>query len=128
MRHLGLEPDIHFFNDLIFGCLRVGHSDQAKYFYEAMTSANLKPDIETYAMVLGTCFFENNALRGASVFKELSQKVTPSKEFLQSFSTLLKRAGNTSEASSFDALSKQPNATQEDVQSALDRFYTNFGK
>jgi pentatricopeptide repeat protein len=119
---LGATPNVHNYNDLIYACTTAGHSDQAKYFYEALVAQNLTPDIETFAMVLGTCLFDNNALRAASFLKDMStNNVLPTKPFFETVTTIFKNSGHKSQAAVFESLAKQSKVTQEEFDSALSK-------
>jgi hypothetical protein len=102
--------------------MSVGHADQAKYFYEAMIAQNLTPDLETFALMLGTCAFTNNALRAALFLQDMStNNVLPTKPFYETAASIFKNAGYTTQASIFDALSKQSAVSREEFDNALSK-------
>jgi pentatricopeptide repeat protein len=120
LKYLGNQPNLHTYNELIYNSMAVGHADQAKYFYEAMVAQNLTPDLETFALMLGTCAFSNNALRAALFLQDMSaSNILPTKPFFETAASIFKSAGYSTQASVFDGLAKQSSVSREEFDSAL---------
>lgn len=92
IRGLANEPALtHSYNELLWNVVQNGEMVTAKSIFKEMVDDNVKMDIETYALLIGSCVPDSNANRSLLYLENMAQNnVMPTKIFYETLSQIFK--------------------------------------
>lgn len=82
LKAVGQKASVSTYNDYLYQLVKNGDSVTAKQMFEDMKESNIEPDIETFAMLVGSTLYEANSLRAVEYLKQMASfKIAPTPKF-----------------------------------------------